>query len=453
VAEFLEAPEAAPPAPGAGDAARAPLPPPPLGGALCSATLQAARARCFTAQRLLLLLGVVRRMGRAGATPLADSDAAAIRDDLEPRLAACLRASAMALWLAKTPAVCPLGAGAAPGAAVLPAHLEALQLGGPPGGRGAGGSVPSTPRTPGGGASGGGFGRAGGGAGGAAAAPAAQPLAAHLLRGFCEAQPAAAAGAAGGRLGPAVAALLDYLTSGAGAPAAAAPAAPRGPLAAPGAGADASGAPGIEARVLHVGWRLFCAREFAGAGALVTLAGGPSPADAGLAFLLGVSLACRLRGAGGGSGSGGGGSATAAAAARRELLDAASGHLFRAAAGLASPEAAPLRGVLQQLRRRQQRGGGSGSGGGLELKPPPGEGGSGGSGSGAVAPDAVAPRLRLEFFEAVMRLFEAEECLEGALAFARAALGAVDGAYEAEDPARRERQGARRGSAGGVGWW
>jgi hypothetical protein len=414
--------------------------------------LQAARARCLVAQRLLLLLGVVRRMGRAGGAPLTSDQAACVRDALLPRLVTALQASAMALWLAKTPAACPLGQGAAPGAAMLPAHLEALQLGGP--GRA---SVPSTPRTPGGGL-GGAFGqqpgRGGGGGGGGSAAgasgatpPAMQPLAAHLLRGFSEAHPGAAAGAVAGLLGPAVAALLGYLISGAAAAAAAGAApAPRGPLALGDGSSGGDAGPSLEVRALHVGWRLFCAREFGGVTALVQLAGGPSPSDAGLAFLLGVSLACRLRGLG----------SSGDPAARRGLLDAASGHLFRAAAGLAGPEAAPLRGVLQQLRRRQRGGGGGNAGGagGLELKPPS-EGGGSSSGEGGVPADAV-PRLRLEFFEAVMRLFEAEECLEGALEFARAALGAVDGAYAPEDPARPERQGVclyilygREGECGG----
>ncbi|KAI8463323.1 MAG: hypothetical protein J3K34DRAFT_495752 [Monoraphidium minutum] len=426
--EVLLAPEAAaaeaPPAAAPGAPVQLPA---SLGAALCSAVLQAARARCLAAQRLLLLLALVERMGRAGEGPLSGAQQARARGELAPRLLASLRASAMALWLVKTPAVAPPGAGAAAAAAAsaLPHHLEALQLGshvrgGGGGGGGGGGAV--TPRTPGGLGAGGAF----GGPQAAAAAPPPprgqrhapeQPLSAHLLRGFCEAAPAEAAGALAGRVAPAVAALLDYLEHG-------------GTLSGGSGGGGGGGVDdGIEARALRAGWRLFCAREFAGAGSLAQLAGGPAPPDAGLAFLLGVSLACRLRGAGGGGGD----------PARRELLGAASGHLFRAAAGLAAPEAAPLRGVLQQLRRRQRGGGGGGGGGAgaLDLAPPEAVGGGGG---GGLPPEAV-PRLRLEFFEAVMRLFEAEECLEGALEFARAALGAVDGAHAPDDPARRERQG------------
>jgi len=417
---------------------QAPQLPAPLGTALCSSVLQASRARCLVAQRLLLLLGLVERIGRAGSAALSPEQQAVAREQLVPGLTTALRSAAMALWLTKTPAACPLGPGAgaaAASAAVLPQHLEALQLGAPGRGGGGGGSVAGTPRTPGGPSM---F---------ASNAPGTQQqnhnqqqqqrvqqrqlsqqsLAAHLLRGFCESYPSEAAGASAGRVGPAVVALLSYLCSGAEAARSSSNS----------SSSSSSTAAGIEVRALHVGWRLFCAREFAGVGTLVDLAGGPTPADAGLAFLLGVSLACRLRGFGG-SGAGG-------EAARRELLDAASGHLFRAAAGLAAPEAAPLRTVLHQLRRRQQRGGGSAAGG-LDLAPPSSDGGSGdaaaggGAGAGGVVPEAV-PRLRLEFFEAVMRLFESEECLEGALEFARAALGAVDGAYGEGDAARRERQG------------
>ncbi len=386
--------------------------------------LQAARARCLATQRLLLLIGVVLHMDRAGSEALSQQQRDAMRAGLVPRLATALRASGMALWLVKAPAACPLGSGAAAAAtaAVLPQHLEALQLGAP--GRGGMGSVAGTPRTPGGASI---FGsaqppqqqqqqqqRA-------QRAPPQQAVAAHLLRGFCEAHPDAAAGAGAGRVGAAAASLLSYLCAGAT------------------AAAGDSQQVGIEARALHVGWRLFCAREFAAVGSLVELAGGPAPADAGLSFLLGVSLACRLRGLGGAPAGG--------ESSRRELLDAASGHLFRAAAGLAAPEAAPLRSVLQQLRRRQQRGG-CGAGGGLDLAPPSG-GGAGDAAGGwqEAVPSEAVPRLRLEFFEAVMRLFESEECLEGALEFARAALGSVDGAYADGDAAKRERQGGF-----GAGW-
>ena len=390
---------------------------------LCSSVLQAARARCLLAQRLLLLLGVIERQGRAGGAPLAPEQLAALRERLAPRLAAALRASALALFLVKTPAALPPGGGAAAAssAAALPQHLEALQLGA--GGR-SGGSLAGTPRTPGSATAGGAFGGSSMAAQQqqqqqqqqrGARAPLDQPLAAHLLRGFCEARPAEAAAALSGRVGAAAGALLAYLCAGAGAPAA------------PGA------APTIEARALHAGWRLFCAREFGGVEALVALAGGaPAPADAGLSFLLGASLACRLRA----------GSGSDDDAARRALLDAASGHLFRAAAGLAAPEAAPLRAVLQQLRRRQQRG----PGGGLDLAPPAGAGASadGAAAVAAAVPPDAAPRLRLAFFQAVARLFEAEGALEGALEFARAALGAVAAAA----PAAADGDGHDGGSGG-----
>lgn len=418
-------PSARPPA--AQGTAPTPQLPAALGSALCSSVLQAARARCLTAQKLLLLLGVVQRMGRAGGKQLAPEQQARISGQLLPRLCTALRASAMALWVVKTPAACAPGVGgaAAANAAVLPQHLQALQIGGP----GRGGSA--TPRTPLG---------AGGGAFGSQQQQQTrgvrpvheQPLAAHLLRGFCQARPSEAAGAAAGHVGPAVSALLEYLCAGA-----------VGVVGSSGGGsmAEAGGQRAsvrIETRALHIGWRIFCAREFPALGALVELAGGAAPADAGLAFLLGVSLACRLRGFGG--------SGPAGEQARRELLDAASGHLFRAAAGLAAPEAAPLRNVLQQLRRRQQRGGGAGGGvggSGLDLAPSVSSDAANGDDIGAqhALPPEVVPHLRLEFFEAVMRLFEAEECLEGALEFAQAALGAVDAAYSLVAPARQERQG------------
>ncbi|KIY91397.1 hypothetical protein MNEG_16567, partial [Monoraphidium neglectum] len=332
--------------PPASGSAASPQLPAALGATLAASALQAAAARCLLAQRLLLLLGVVRRMGRAGAAPLGSQHEELISGRLEPQLLAALRGAAMALWLSETPAAAPpsgAAGGGGGGAAALPSHLEALQLGGPT--RGGGAAAGLTPRAAGVGGGVVAFGqqqeqqqqqRWGG------KLPQEQPLAAHFLRVFCDAYPsAAAAGGAGapllhsGALGPAAAAFLSFLEAGGGT---------NDDVA--GAQDDVTAGPdapteqqaGVEAAALRAGWRLFCAREFAAACALASQAGGGgggAPSDAGLAFLLGVSLACRLRSAGTGAADG---------RSRGELLAAASGHLFRAAAGLAAPGAAPLRG-------------------------------------------------------------------------------------------------------------
>eukprot|EP00775_Hariotina_reticulata_P002523 gene2523-2825_t len=140
---------------------------------------------------------------------------------------------------------------------------------------------------------------------------------------------------------------------------------------------------------------------------LVALVGGDAPAEPGLQFVLGLSLACgiksaRTAGDADGSGAAPGAVSFWAGQDASALLGCALGHLFRAAAGFCSNPAAA---------------------GDLAT-------------GAAAAVDQTALRdsrmeavLRLQFCEAVMRLFEREGVTEGALAFARAALGSSEAAY------------------------
>ncbi|WIA39183.1 hypothetical protein OEZ86_005308 [Tetradesmus obliquus] len=159
---------------------------------------------------------------------------------------------------------------------------------------------------------------------------------------------------------------------------------------------------------------------------LVQLIGGEEPSEAGLQFILGLSIACGLKKQQPGSSG---------------ALDSAVGHLFRAAAGLTGAEAAPLRLVLQLLRQRQGSsgalaGGGSAAAGAaddmeMELMDTveAAEDTAGELGARKVRQEA---QLRLQFCQAVVLLFEREGVTQGALAFARAALGAADAAYGPE---------------------
>lgn len=171
---------------------------------------------------------------------------------------------------------------------------------------------------------------------------------------------------------------------------------------------------------------------------LVRLVGGESPSEAGLQYILGLSIACSVH---------------SSRAASESRLNAAVGHLFRAAAGLCNSEAGPLRLVLQLLRRQQQheeqlqahRGLQYGDAAAADMDTdapqlPDANGSAACKGKAAAAAGDEAQlqrrrqqqqeaRLRLQFDQAVMMLFEEKGVKEGALAFARAALSVVDEAY------------------------
>jgi hypothetical protein len=128
-------------------------------------------------------------------------------------------------------------------------------------------------------------------------------------------------------------------------------------------------------------------------------------------------------------------------------LESAVGHLFRAAAGLTGAAAAPLRLVLQLLRQRQ----GSSSAlagqlaGNAAAVPADMEMDGELAGNEDVAKAQQDAQLRLQFCQAVVLLFEREGVTQGALAFARAALGAVDAAYGPEQQQEKlQQQGEQR---------
>lgn len=195
---------------------------------------------------------------------------------------------------------------------------------------------------------------------------------------------------------------------------------------------------GLAGRAVLVGYRLFESREYAAMQQLVRLVGGESPSEAGLQYILGLSIACSVHGR---------------KAASEARLDAAVGHLFRAAAGLCNSEAGALWLVLQLLLRRQQpqdeqqqanRGlqfqgvdaavdtdaQMSDANGGLALQGKAAAGGNADTGEvQRQRQQQQEAMLRLQFDQAVMMLFEQKGVKEGALAFARAALSVVDEAY------------------------
>lgn len=198
---------------------------------------------------------------------------------------------------------------------------------------------------------------------------------------------------------------------------------------------------GLAGRAVLLGYRLFEVREYAAMQQLVRLVGGESPSEAGLQYILGLSIACSVH---------------SSRAASESRLNAAVGHLFRAAAGLCNSEAGPLRLVLQLLRKQQQleeqlqanRGLQYGDAAAADMDTdapqlPDANGSAAPKGRAAAATgdgdeaqlqrrrqqQQQEARLRLQFDQAVMMLFEEKGVKEGALAFARAALSVVDEAY------------------------
>lgn len=289
-------------------------------------------------------------------------------------------------------------------------------------------------------------------------------LAAHLLPSFWQQQHLTAAAASGTALGQTADQLAAWLMLGAETEDASDAASPgvmpaeawfgitgrvrgSGHSAGPGVRAKADralkSAQGLAGRAVLVGYRLFEAREYAAMQQLVRLVGGESPSEPGLQYILGLSIACSVHSAKGGT---------------QAPLDAAVGHLFRAAAGLCNEGAGPLRLVLQLLRRQQQTeqdqqasrglqfadaGGAADMDTDAQLPHANGAVGGGKAGKAAAAgadgEDGLLQRraeqqqeamLRLQFDQAVMMLFEQKGVKEGALAFARAALSVVEEAYD-----------------------
>lgn len=424
-------------------------------------------------QQLLLLLSCLSRLGCVGSAQLTAADQAGLSGDLVPRLAVALRSAALALWLCKTPAASPCAADVADARASTSA--VASGTGGPPLALGRSSTAHGATVTA------GGLLRTEGGhlqqvlpaAAAAAAMPPcwSRPLAAHLLPLFWRQQGGmpAAAGAALPLLGGE---LACWLVLGGGADAAATAAAAGGGEAAAAAAAYAAttaglgagsgnggsvttaaaavtSSSGLAARATLLAYQLFLAREHGAMARAASLVGGSDPSEPGLQFALGLALACGPRS---GSRLGGGSDAT---------LDAAVGHMFRAAAGLGGQDAAPLRLALALLRARQ--GGAAGAAGPLlHDSGSDGAAGRGGGGAGdgsnhgdgydqdmTDASDGDGRRqalLRLGFCQTVMVLFEQEGATEGALAFARAALGAAAGCPYTPD------QAGQRLSVTGA-WW
>jgi len=193
-------------------------------------------------------------------------------------------------------------------------------------------------------------------------------------------------------------------------------------------------------------------REYEAMKKLVALVGGESPAEPGLQFILGLSLACGMNPARTAGDAADTAAATSSGSSRggqagSELLGCALGHLFRAAAGFCGGDAAPLRLVLQLLRQRQGSSAPAAAAAVVaadamevdgQLAHGLGNTAPGDPTTGAAAADEAQVAvndsrreavLRLQFCEAVMRLFEREGAIEGALAFARAALGCTEAAF------------------------
>jgi hypothetical protein len=414
---------------------------PQISTLLSSIALHSARASCMALQQLLLLLGCISQLGRVGSTQLTAADQAAIIQDEIPRLATALRSAAVALWLCKTPASAAVagaagaaGGGLTAGGGIGPLlGLRAPTPSGTPAGtprdgtEDAAAAAAATPR--------GGF----GGQGVQAAAPAWQlPLAAHLLPLFWkqQGQQQQATDAQMGALGSQ---LAVWLMLGAGAESAAAAAgAADGASNSSGNTAAAVAAvtspQGLAGRAVLLGYQLFVCREYEAMRRLVQLIGGSEPSEAGLQFILGLSIACGIKKQPGSSSA---------------QLESAVGHLFRAAAGLAGAEAAPLRVVLQLLRQRQGSSNSSsvvaGSGGSaapadMDTEMDAEYAAEGAAGAVDARKAQHEAQLRLQFCQAVVLLFEREGVTQGALAFARAALGAVDAAYGPEQRQEKVQQ-------------
>jgi hypothetical protein len=274
-----------------------------------------------------------------------------------------------------------------------------------------------------------------------ASAPAWQnPLAAHLLPLFWKQQGQQQQQQAGSQLEALGSQLAVWLMLGAGADAAAAAAgvddaASSSSGSAAAAVAAVTNSQGLAGRAVLLGYQLFVCREYDAMRRLVQLIGGGEPSEAGLQFILGLSIACGLKKQ----------TISSSSSGSSVQLDSAVGHLFRAAAGLTGEEAAPLRLVLQLLRQRQ---GGSSStaapagrsaaaaAADMEMD---GDHAAAAGGDGAQRMQNEA-QLKLQFCQAVVLLFEREGVTQGALAFARAALGAVDVAYGPEQQQEKVQQ-------------
>jgi hypothetical protein len=264
-------------------------------------------------------------------------------------------------------------------------------------------------------------------------APVVLPLAVHLLQLFWQQVGTGADAVAQGRLAAAGQQLLEFLLQGLSTTPTTGEEEREGP--------SGSSSSCLAGKAVRIGYELFCAREFAALEYMVELVAGPAPADPGLQFMLGLSKVCQLNtqqkpallkqdrsvaepspdvnveGGGGVS---------------QEQLQSATSHLFAAAAGLLDPGAHALRGALQQLVKRQVGVGLVPAAALLEITPS--------AAAGAEDIDEMelegeqqeqehdyhekGSQLVLAFFEVIMRLFEVEGSYEGALAFARAALGA-----------------------------
>lgn len=347
---------------------------------LCTIALEACRAECFVVQQLMLLLGTLQRFGSIGNTPLTAEQQDIINKQLVPELASALRSSAMGLWLCETPSTAPVGSSTSQVSSAPLGQLDLRQLS-------IGSSTSRGQRV------------AGSSQQGSHAATE-YTLAAHLLPGFYSGQPQLVESVVQGKLGPAGHQLMAFLLSGMHA---------GRQLSSP-TQQDIGLEDGLFAiKALNVGYHLFLVREYAAVGALVVICEGHDPATASLQFLLGLSLACRLKG-------------VADADDKQDLLDAAMGSLFRAAAGVAGVSGAPLRSVLQRLQ--QQRGGSWGpSDCVMAVNDLQASQQQGGVVSSAV--QAVPAATRLAYQEAVMQLFEQEGVIEGALVFARAAVATL----------------------------
>jgi hypothetical protein len=218
-------------------------------------------------------------------------------------------------------------------------------------------------------------------------------------------------------------------------------------------------AQGLAGRAVLVGYRLFMAREYAAMQQLVQLVGGESPSEPGLQYILGLSIACSMR-------------SSSSKGSPQARLDAAVGHLFRAAAGLCGSQAGPLRLVLQLLRQLQHHeqlqaanrglppGGGAGpAAGASEGQLPVANGdvdmepvGKAAGATAAMQQQQQEAMLRLQFDKAVMVLFEQRGVKEGALAFARAALSVVEEAYGPHQQQEKLQQQGEHGFVGSRLW-
>ena len=420
---------------------------PSVGITLCSVALQIARSACLECQLLLLLLSLLLHMGQVGEEELASDAAEQIRSDLIPALVSQLKTCALALWLCRTPAAAraPVGFDAQrlqQGIGPLPD----LQMPNTP----SGSSPAGAGRSPRGGGGGGAFGHppkrivpwgtSGGDAdrnkrqavaAAAAPAPVVLPLAVHLLQLFWQRDVGGAEAVAQGELAKAGQQLLEFLLQGLTTEAAAAEGS--------GGEEEESASSRLADKAVRIGYELFCAREFVALGFMVKLVAGVAPGDPGLQFMLGLSQVCQLQPQQkqlqlqqelDGDAPPAAAEVEGGRGISQEQLQSATSHLFAAAAGLLDPGAHALREALQQLVKRQV---------GVRMVPaaallgltPPAAAAAAGSEdidemeiAGEEQQQEKGSELVLAFFEVVMRLFEVEGSYEGALAFARAALGA-----------------------------